>query len=498
MRWFNAERLKKILTFPVETVNLLNDGTGCVDKEWEEFTAQMWSEGASFFCYTSDSVDALASCCYGVDTKVLVKDSKGVHLDSFFNLKMKNSIGDTIKVFNNGKWSDGTLVELPPRDMYKVVTANGKEMLLTDNHRNNCLGGTKLTKDLTTDDYIMFNTSILEPCEEDDENLTYDQGREVGKAIGRALSPNGKNLRAIANGDIITKWTYQTLGYLRPNMNCLAQSVDFRRGIIDGWVNYTGGQTYVLDVVEDIDAIYTSLGIITKIDKQEEDYNTLYSLTVYSDGDMKTEGSKTYVKIKSVEPFEQYNSSVYCFEMTDKDDDKFTLPNGIHNYNCRLRNSIESNVFSYTLGAGGLMTGSKGVITININRLVQDVAREHDGKENITLDDISLRISEQVSKIHKYLTAWNEILKESLNAKMLPVYDANYIDLSKQYLTMGINGFVEGAEFLGIEPTPNDDYFAYGEAILKPIFDLNRQDRTEEIMFNTEFVPGENLGDYYN
>ena len=123
--------------------------------------------------------------------------------------------------------------------------------------------------------------------------------------------------------------------------------------------------------------------------------------------------------------------------MADKDDDKFTLPNGIHNYNCRLRNSIESNVFSYTLGAGGLMTGSKGVITVNINRLVQNVAREHKGKENITLDDISLKISEQVSKIHKSLTAWNEILKESFNARMLPVYDAGYISLEKQYLTIG-------------------------------------------------------------
>lgn len=437
MRWFNAERLKKILTFPVETVNLLNDGTGCVDKEWEEFTAQMWSEGASFFCYTSDSVDALASCCYGMDTKVLVKDSNGVRLDSFFNLRTRNNSNDTVKVFNNGKWSDGTLVELPPRDMYKVVTANNKEMLLTDNHRNNCLDGMKLSKDLTTDDYIMFNTSVLEPCSEDDENLTYDQGREVGEAIGMSLNPNGKNLRAIVNDDIIIKWTNQTLGYLRLNMNCLTQSVNFRRGIIDGWVNYTGGQTYVLDLIKDIDAIYTSLGIITKIDKQEEDYNTLYSLTVYSKGEMKTKDGKTYVKIKSVEPFEQYNAAVYCFEMTDKDDDKFTLPNGIHNYNCRLRNSIESNVFSYTLGAGGLMTGSKGVITVNINRLVQNVARERGEKENITLDDISLRISEQVSKIHKYLTAWNEILKESFNARMLPVYDAGYISLEKQYLTIG-------------------------------------------------------------
>ena len=80
-------------------------------------------------------------------------------------------------------------------------------------------------------------------------------------------------------------------------------------------------------------------------------------------------------------------------------------------------------------------------------------------------------------------------MKDNFNAKMLPVYDAGYISLNKQYLTLGINGFVEGAEFLGIEPGVNAEYFKYGEAILKPIYTQNKLDRTEELMFNTECVP---------
>nr|DAK94781.1 MAG TPA: anaerobic ribonucleoside triphosphate reductase [Caudoviricetes sp.] len=215
MKWFNAERLKKILTFPVETVNLLNNGTEYVDKEWYDFTAEMWSEGHSFFCYTSDSVDALASCC-------------------------------------------------------------------------------------------------------------------------------------------------------------------------------------------------------------------------------------------------------------------------------RLKNEVTENTFSYTLGAGGISTGSKGVITINLNRLIQNLAKE---KDKISLEDISSKVSEQVEKIHKYMISYNEIVKDNLKNHMLPVYDAGYISMDKQYLTIGINGFVEGAEFLGISPTVNDEYFRYGEAILKPIYEINKRDRTKEVMFNTEFVP---------
>ena len=148
---------------------------------------------------------------------------------------------------------------------------------------------------------------------------------------------------------------------------------------------------------------------------------------------------------------------------------------------CRLRNELQDNTFSFTLGAGGVSTGSKGVITININRLVQDATRV--GR------DISDAVKEQVEKVHCYLKAFNEIMKDNFNAKLLPVYDAGYISLDKQFVTIGVNGFVEGAEFLKIPITPNDEYFNYCEKILKPIYELNKAERTDELMFNTEFVP---------
>lgn len=148
---------------------------------------------------------------------------------------------------------------------------------------------------------------------------------------------------------------------------------------------------------------------------------------------------------------------------------------------CRLRNGITENTFSYTLGAGGIATGSKKVITININRLVQNAVRDR--------ADISDRVKEQVEDVHKYLLAYNELLKKLFEAKLLPVYDAGFISLDKQYETIGINGFVEGAEFLGIDVSPNDEYLAYGKMILEPIYELNQAHKTKEVMFNTEFVP---------
>lgn len=161
---------------------------------------------------------------------------------------------------------------------------------------------------------------------------------------------------------------------------------------------------------------------------------------------------------------------------------------------CRLKNGITDNVFSYTLGAGGISTGSKAVITININRLVQDVKKKSD-KNNLDFNiELDKAIRSQVDDIHKYLNAFNEILKDEQSSGLLPIYDAGYISLPKQYLTIGINGLVEGAEFLGIEVTPSTEYFNYCKSILAPIQEENKKARTDEIMFNTEYVPAENLG----
>ena len=155
---------------------------------------------------------------------------------------------------------------------------------------------------------------------------------------------------------------------------------------------------------------------------------------------------------------------------------------------CRLRNGIEDNTFSYTLGAGGIETGSKGVITLNLNRIVQDWTKESE-------ETLPLYITNIVNRVHKYLTAFNEIIWDYKNAGLLTIFNAGFIDLDRQYLTVGINGFVEGAEYLGI-PIDADsaEYQLYAKDILETIKNLNIAARTDKCKFNTEFVPAESLG----
>lgn len=162
---------------------------------------------------------------------------------------------------------------------------------------------------------------------------------------------------------------------------------------------------------------------------------------------------------------------------------------------CRLRNGIQDNTFSYTLGAGGVATGSKCVMTIDLNRLVQNASRKYDwDRKGVCLAELSDEVADQVEKIHKYLFAFNEIIKEMRDAHMISIYDAGFISPEKQYLTVGINGLVEGAEFLDVEISNNSMYRAYVNAVMEPIFNLNKRDKTQEVMFNTEMVPAENLG----
>jgi ribonucleoside-triphosphate reductase len=152
-------------------------------------------------------------------------------------------------------------------------------------------------------------------------------------------------------------------------------------------------------------------------------------------------------------------------------------------------------------------------MSMNLPRIVQNATRRYFVDElDITLEDgknipengvkydkdklyeyIREDIREQTSRIHKYQTAFNETIKDFLKAGMLDVYNAGFIDMRKQYLTVGVNGITDAAEYLGITVGPNDEYKEFVNNILETINIENRKDKTRDCMFNTEFVPAENL-----
>lgn len=153
---------------------------------------------------------------------------------------------------------------------------------------------------------------------------------------------------------------------------------------------------------------------------------------------------------------------------------------------CRLRNEITDNGFSYTLGAGGVSTGSKSVLTINLNRCIQ-YAVNNGMDYRVFLTDI-------IDLCHKVQLAYNENLKELQAHGMLPLFDAGYINIARQYLTIGVNGLVEAAEFMGIPITDNPQYREFVQTVLGLVEKKNKEYRTKEVMFNCEMIPAENVG----
>lgn len=148
---------------------------------------------------------------------------------------------------------------------------------------------------------------------------------------------------------------------------------------------------------------------------------------------------------------------------------------------CRLRNELADNTFSYTLGAGGVVTGSARVISLNINRI---------GQCGVNLDEV-------VDRVHKYLLAHREVLKGYIDAGLLPAYTQGFMDIDKQFLTLGINGVLEYFEYLRDKKgaVTDKEYPDYLKTLLSFLTMSNKAALSEYgVRFNTEQIPAENLG----
>ena len=162
---------------------------------------------------------------------------------------------------------------------------------------------------------------------------------------------------------------------------------------------------------------------------------------------------------------------------------------------CRLKNKVQTKEFNFTNGNMGVETGSKSVITLNLNRIIQDWSRtEKDLKNYESLKSYLYQILERV---YLYHVTYNELLWDMYDSNLLSVYKAGFIDLNKQYLTIGINGLNQSAEFLGIKCSDNPEYEKHCQSIFGMIKEFNEAHKGKfnghQITLNTECVPAESL-----
>lgn len=584
MQWFNQERLKTMLTFPVESFALVYKQGEFVDKDSAKFVAEEYARGHSFFTYISDTVDSLSSCCFAPETKVLWKSStKGVQYTSLKELYDTKWEPDkkNLRIFHNGFWIPGKAIRTNNTNFYKVTTSNHKVFYMTDDHINVTLNGEKKTSSLQVGDYLMFNTQVLNAVPNLDEHLTYEMGFVIGAFLGDGSFgseiqgtiydinfsqnkekvdlcisninkcaeqlgiENRASLSKIYNNvypvrisskklvAFIQKWTLWTKGTYahnkKLNLDCLLQSVEFRKGILEGWYNTDGGNsnrcyTTSENLKDAMEVLITSLGMNTIIDCSDRtdekviirnaEYTRNYPLWCVRwyepcnktniPGIYKWKNNSQYFKIISIEHLgdcseKQYS---YCIECSDIENPYFTLPSGLITHNCRLKNMITTKEFNFTNGNMGIQTGSKSVITLNLNRIIQDyfgpckheeVVKKNYWNDTVTQEQFVVYLKSILSRVYRYHNAYNELLWDMYNSNLLPVYKAGFIDLNKQYLTIGLNGLNQAAEFVGLKCDDNEEYSKFCQLIFSTIKEENLKHKTKTTTYNTEQVPAESL-----
>lgn len=174
-------------------------------------------------------------------------------------------------------------------------------------------------------------------------------------------------------------------------------------------------------------------------------------------------------------------------------------PNGLASC-CRLRNEIKDNVFTFTNGLTGVQTGSVNVITLNLNRIIQNWARERELSREYLIEhffevsyDFKQYLAAILERVYCYHKAYKTLLYETEEAGMLNASKAGYISMNRLYSTIGENGINEAAEFVGLKCNYNKQYMQFCRLVTGTISEQNKLHSEKKFQFNQEFVPAEGL-----
>ena len=309
---------------------------------------------------------------FGGEQLILTKDEDGIHLMSFRELYAQGNQDkqgiqgkQNVLVYHNGVWATGRLVREPRKSMYKVTTANHKELIVSGDYLHATMRGKVRTDQLAISDYLKFNDSLL--CPKSD--LGYAHGILIGMYVaagsrandGVYLTLNGDNYsnamsilsqvsEALGHAEVscgkdddniypVTIKGNEVVSFIKRfvsdgvlSLDCLEESYAFRKGIIDGYYWSKGDPrrrvcaAATKKMRDHLEALIMSLGWQSEI----FDGGIIYGIT-YDPCKKKCErnvylrkDSALYFKVASIEPYEDSDEYAYNFEMP-----YFTLPGGM-------------------------------------------------------------------------------------------------------------------------------------------------------------------------
>lgn len=514
--------IKKPVAFPVVTINIIKDA---IDKDYEyiEQLMEAFNKFDNVNIYIGEA-DKFASCCFSADTEVLTKSSTGgVKLITFKELEEATykDYKTNFRIFHNGSWVRGKVIKFPSRKMYKISTLNNKEIKVTDNHINVTLDGEKKTEELTTNDYLLFNMNKLDSYPETDSGLGYEEGFLIGMYLGDGSLEKEKfetlttavhlsinedkynnaikilnsastklgetkewqlakiqdklyplQIRSDKVASFIRDWVLGDYCYEKElNLDCLLESVEFRKGIIDGIYLTDGGNSNRIystssNLIKQLEILMTSLGvnsIINISDRTDEpciirnrEYQRnypLYCIRWYepknkrSMGDVyKVKNNSIYFKIKSIEEVSYSEPFVYCFEIENEEEPYFTLPNGIITHNCRLINDVSKKNAMNSFGAGAIgeqITGSSRVISLSLYDIALETVARYPEDHKEKFFDV---LKEKMELARDALVAQRHIVDKRLKEGFNVFYNIGWIKLEDYFSTYGAGGLHEATK----------------------------------------------------
>ena len=423
--------------------------------------------------------DTRSMCPLYGDEKVLVMndDNEEYKISTVKNLYNSNKKDKEYYILHNGIRKKAKLHKFDGLTFYRITLSNGHEIVVSHNHENLTLAGVKTTEQLSVTDFLPFNISVTQGT-----GLDYENGFMVGAFLGDgtvfeknavtySLNNSSKSdalskIKDIAErkfGAKIREYTFEngcvnvvvSSRMLRRLIDeyvsgkaltkkldpkCINRSVEFRKGIVDGYMATDGNAnskrlcTSSKDCAETICALYASLGIPTSVNVDDRDETATYSIKPY-DTDYIRDDKYMWFNVVSVEKVHDGTSDGYCFEVLGDEEPYFMLPSGLVTHNCRLRLDLrELRKKNGGYFGSGENTGSIGVVTINLPRIAYLAENE---------EDFYKRLDKLLDLAARSLKIKRETVSKLLEEGLYP-YTKHYLGSFKNHFsTIGVVGMNE-------------------------------------------------------
>ena len=480
-------------------------------------------------------------CPMTPDTELFIRSSKGVTTLTIGELVKYLETRETdYEVWTTDGWSKCRPVRTPVTDVYKVTLSNGTSVKFGRDHLQPTLSnGTVSAHQLQVGMKLPFNSDVIDGGA---NKGSHDFGFVVGAYLGDgSRDNNGINysLSAASKDDytemVIRSVFSETLGYtvtttivdnlrvVRVGGNSFSaierfvtgtealdkgiaklvynMDIGFRSGLFLGLCATDGSRskrrisTSSSTMVNDLYKLSASLGqkcLLSFTDTREGRLGTNPNY-IMSYPNRKAYGEYftsdenfTYYTITAIEKVEYQGDSLYCIEV-DNDDHLFTLANGLVTHNCRLQLDLRELLKR----GGGLfgsaeMTGSIGVVTINMARL----GYLYKGNYEALMSRLDALLILAKSTLEK-----KRVFVQEMYDRGLYPYTKRYLPhFRNHFSTIGVNGINEM-----IRNFTNDEYNVTdprGEALAIQILEYIRnrmRDFQEETgnLYNLEATPAE-------